>query len=295
MKLLVIGHTVEDHIHFNGENLVKPGGIYYSALSLLNFKDEDDNIFLNTSIQKENYYLFSPVYDKLDKKYFHYVDRIPKVYLNVHNFKERGETYENITAQLEVPLDNLNSFDGILINMITGFDVGVEQIKKIRESFSGIIYFDVHTLSRGLDENYNRDFRLIPNFGERASCVDILQANENELKTLFDLPDELAIVKRIFSCGVKIFILTKGEIGARIFSLHKGEIFSMFVPAIKVETKNKIGCGDVFGSVFFYTYIKSKSLTEALKLANIAGGCAVSYDELNKFENLKKDVFARYY
>ena len=294
MKYLIIGHSVEDHIHYNGKNLIKPGGIFYSALSLLNFKDDEDEIFLNTYIQKDNYNLFLDVYEKFDKKYITSVERIPKVYLNVHDNKERGETYENITANLEIKADNLNDFDGILINMITGFDVSLEQLKQIRKNYKGTIFLDVHTLSRGLDENYRRNFRIIPQFNEWAESIDILQANENEIKTLFNIEDELSIVKKILDCGVKIFILTKGEKGARIFSLRKREIISMFVPAIKVEIKNKIGCGDVFGSVFFYSYIKTKNIGNALRLANIAAGCSVLYDEVNKYENLKKDVFTRY-
>ncbi len=294
MKYLIIGHSVLDHIHYNGKNFIKPGGIFYSALALLNFKDDDDEIFLNTYIQNDNYNLFSDVYEKFDKKYMMTVERIPKVYLNVHDNKERGETYENITSKLEVRLDNLNDFDGILINMITGFDLSLEQLKQIRKNYNGTIFLDVHTLSRGLDENFRRNFRLIPQFNEWAESIDILQSNENEIKTLFNLDDELSIVKEILACGVKNFILTKGENGARIFSLQKREIISMFVPAIKVEAKNKIGCGDVFGSVFFYSYIKTKNIGNALKLANIAAGCSVLYDEVNKFKNLKKDVFTRY-
>ncbi len=294
MKYLIIGHSVLDHIHYNGKNFIKPGGIFYSALALLNFKDDDDEIFLNTYIQNDNYNLFSDVYENFDKKYMMTVERIPKVYLNVHDNKERGETYENITSKLEVRLDNLNDFDGILINMITGFDLSLEQLKQIRKNYNGTIFLDVHTLSRGLDENFQRNFRLIPQFNEWAESIDILQSNENEIKTLFNLDDELSIVKEILACGVKNFILTKGENGARIFSLQKREIISMFVPAIKVEAKNKIGCGDVFGSVFFYSYIKTKNIGNALKLANIAAGCSVLYDEVNKFKNLKKDVFTRY-
>ncbi|MHB1686921.1 MAG: carbohydrate kinase family protein [Ignavibacteriaceae bacterium] len=294
MKLLIVGHTVEDHIHYQGENKIKPGGIFYSALTLLNFKGENDEIFLNTSIQKENYNLFSPVYDKLDRSYFRYVERIPKVFLNVHNFKERGETYENITAKLEIDSSNINQFDGILINMITGFDITAEQLKGIRKNFNGLIYFDVHTLSRGLDENFHRDFRIIPNFRDWACSVDIIQVNENELQTLFDIHGELTIIREVLNCGVKFLIITKGEAGARIYSLQKDELVSTFVSSIKVEIKNKVGCGDVFGSVFFYSYIQIKDINKALRLANIAAGCAASYDDFTNFKNLREDVFARY-
>ncbi|MHB8579023.1 MAG: carbohydrate kinase family protein [Ignavibacteriaceae bacterium] len=294
MKLLVVGHTVEDHIHYLGENKIKPGGIFYTALTLLNFKDENDEIFLNTSIQKENYHLFSPVFDQLDRRYFTFVERIPKVFLKVHNFKEREETYENITAKLEILPTDLSQFDGILINMITGFDLTIEQLKEIRKKYQGLIYFDVHTLSRGLDENFHRGFRVILNFREWASLLDIIQVNENELHTLFDTPNEIDIARKVLNCGVKFLIVTKGEAGSKIYCFNNRELTSTFLSSIKIKINNKIGCGDAFGAVFFYAYIQSENYIKALTLANISAGCVVSYDNISEFKNLRKDVFARY-
>ena len=294
MKLLIVGHTVEDHIHYQGENKIKPGGIFYTVLTLLNFKDENDEIFLNTSIPKENQHLFSPVFDQLDRRYFTFVERIPKVFLNVHNFKERGETYENITAKLEILPADLSPFDGILINMITGFDLTLEQLKRIRENYTGLIYFDVHTLSRGFDENFHREFRVIPDFREWASLLDIIQVNENELQTLFDIYDEIAIAREVLSCGAKLLIVTKSEVGSKIYSMNNNELSSTFVSSIKIKTENRIGCGDAFGAVFFYDYIKFENFNKALRIANGAAGFVASYADVSEFKNLKYDVFTRY-
>ena len=98
---------------------------------------------------------------------------------------------------MEINIGNLNLFDGILINMITGFDFNLEQIKEIRNVYKGLIYIDVHTLSRGLDKNLKREFRLIPFFNEWASSVDIIQVNESELRTISKKTDELEIVKEV--------------------------------------------------------------------------------------------------
>ena len=294
MKLLIIGHSVEDHINEEGIEKIKPGGIFYTALSLKSFIEENDKIFLNSAVQRENYNLFSNVYDGFEKKYLKFVDRIPKVYLTLHDFKERGETYESISQGLEINLNGLNVFDGILINMITGFDISLEQIKTLRRAYKGLIYIDIHTLSRGLDENLEREFRTIPNFNEWASSVDILQTNESEFKTLSLLKDELEIAKEVLSFGIKYLIITKGALGAKIFSMNGKEIISTFKSSIKIESKNMIGCGDVFGAVFFYHYIKTNNPDESLNLANIAAGCAASYKELKYFSKLKNDVFTRY-
>ncbi len=294
MKLLVIGHTVEDHITVDGVDQVKPGGIFYTALALKNFVEDGDKIFLNTYVQKENYHLFEKAFEVFDKSNLKFVERIPKVYLTLHNFKERGETYESMSQSLDVDTANLNSYDGILINMITGFDISLNQLKEIRKSYSGLIFMDVHTLCRGLDENLKREFRLIPNFEEWASSVDILQANENEIRSLSIQSEEFEIAKEILSYGVKIFIVTKGNLGARIYTLKNNEIISIFKSALKIESKNMVGTGDVFGAVFFYNYIKSKDTVYSLDLANIAAGCAASYNNFKNFDNLKEDVFSRY-
>ena len=63
MKLLVIGHSVEDHINSEQKEIIKPGGIYYSVSALTSIAP-DDEIFLCTYAEKENYSLFSDAYDK---------------------------------------------------------------------------------------------------------------------------------------------------------------------------------------------------------------------------------------
>ncbi len=295
MRLLVVGHSVEDHVVIDGVEQINPGGIFYTVLALKNFTDDGDNISLNTFVQKENYHLFEKAFDGFDRTNMKFAERIPKVYLTLHNFKERGETYESMSQSLEVDTRNLNSYDGILINMITGFDISLNQLKEIRSAYNGLIFLDVHTLCRGLDENLKREFRLIPDFNEWASSVDILQANENEIRTLSVRGEEREIAKEILSCGVKYFIVTKGSIGARIYTLKNKEIISIFEQALKIESKNMVGCGDVFGAVFFYNYIKTKDAVYSLGMANTAAGCAASYNDFKNFDNLKEDVLSRYY
>jgi hypothetical protein len=294
MRILVIGHTVEDHVLLNGEDIIKPGGIYYTALALKNFIDTKDSAFLNTYVQKENYNLFAGVYEDLGTDYLKFVDRIPKVYLTLHDFKERGETYESISQNLEVNTKDLASFDGILLNMITGFDISLNQLKEIRNTYKGLIFLDVHTLSRGLDENLRRNFRPVPDIAGWISSVDILQANVNELKTLSNKEDEKDAAGEILRYGAKIFILTKGNLGARVYILNNNEIISIFKSSINSGNKNTLGCGDIFGAVFFYFYIKTRDLYRSLELANTAAGFAASYDNFNAFNGLKRDVFKRY-
>jgi hypothetical protein len=300
MKLLIVGQSVADIINFNGKKTLKPGGIFYSVIAINNLKDSQDRISLVTAVDKRHYLLFSEEYEKLDEKIFNHVENIPKVHLKIEQEEERHEMYENINQNLFFNIKNLNSFDGILINMITGFDIKLEQLKDIRRNYKGLIYFDVHTLSRGLDDKMQRNFRIIPDFKEWASNTDIVQVNKNELETLVEKESEEEIIKEIFNYGIKYLILTLEDKGAKIFFKEDEAIKSIYKPAIKVNVKNKVGCGDVFGAVFFYSYIserkefpENKNIIKALKTANIAAGYTASYENMSEFKNLKKDVFPR--
>jgi pfkB family carbohydrate kinase len=291
MKLLVIGHSVKDIIKIKDNIIIKPGGIFYSISTLVNLIDETDEIYLNTSIEKKEYHLFESIYSRIKKDFFETVIAIPKVNLMHLESLERKEIYENITDNLRLNVSNYNLFDGILINMITGFDITLEQIKHIRSNFDGTIFFDVHTMSRGLDKNYKRFFRKIPNFPEWAKCIDILQLNQSELMTVSDKDDESEILKELFDYGVKIIIITKDKFGASLFSQKNGKTISTSVSANKVKEQNKVGCGDVFGAVFFYYYMKTENEIISLNNANNAAGFFVGCSGINDLKMIKDHVF----
>ena len=285
MKLLVVGHSVEDHIILEQKEIIKPGGIYYAASALTSIAP-DVNIFLCTYAEKENYSLFSGPYDKCAPDFISFIDSIPKVWLTIHGQKERDERYSYVNRKLEIPYDRLNEFDGILINMISGFDIELNQLKKIREIFPGIIYMDVHTFSRGLEHHGHRGFRKIEHFNDWAECLDIIQVNESEAKTITRFDEEEDIAREILNFGVKQLIITKGESGAKLYYLQNGELNFIFQSAVKLEAVNKIGLGDVFGAAYFYNYIKTGNLFYSLNVAVTASGIAAENNGLSELKNL---------
>ena len=139
-----------------------------------------------------------------------------------------------------------------------------------------------------------RDHRRIENFEKWAKNLDIIQANEYEVLTLSDKTDEVEIASEILSQGAEALLVTKGDKGARLFTKENGEIFSLYVPALKTEVKNKVGCGDTFGAYFFYEYIRTKNLYQALRKAVIAGSCATNYSSIDEFKGLRHDVTKQY-
>ena len=177
--------------------------------------------------------------------------------------------------------------------MISGFDITLDQLRSIRKGYRGVIYFDVHTMARGLNKDMKREFRPIPDFNKWAVNIDILQCNEGEFKTLSNKISKIDIVRELFSYGTEIIIITKGEEGVRVFFENQERVESVFMSSLKVNSTNYIGCGDVFGAVFIYNYIRNKDIPEALKIANAAAGIFTTYSQTEECKNLKKDVLQR--
>ena len=294
MKFLIVGHSVVDRISYKGNEELKPGGIFHSTIALRYLAEQNDEIFLCTSMCKKDECLFKDIYEMVNTKYVQSVDNIPRVKLTVYDDKERDDTHSDITQNLILPMNELNKFDGIFINMVTGFDIILKQMEEVRKEFNGLIYFDVHTFSRGVSDDMRRNFRRIPGFDKWAKNIDILQVNEEEIQTISDEKNEIDIVREMFSYGIKILIVTKDEHGARAYFIEGNEINSVFISAVKVKVLNKVGCGDVFGAVFFYNYIRKADIIDSLMAANLAAGVSTTYSLITEFKDFKKDVLQRF-
>ncbi len=293
MKILLIGHSVADIINKSEQELIQPGGIFYTASAIKEITSGKDEIHLCTQVDDEHFYLFKDVYESFNLSLTRKVDAVPLVELTVSDHFERKEHYKNISNKLDVEYSSLNDFDGILINMITGFDIDLRQLENIRRSTKALIYFDVHTLSRGLDENMRRDFRLIPDLNKWAENIDIIQCNEHEIFALSDQKNENEIIKEMFECGIKIVCVTMGESGVRVYYHNKNETASYFRATKKISHNNKVGCGDVFGAVFFYGYISNGNIFKAVESASTSAEFIASINNLSEFRNLKQNVIER--
>lgn len=291
MKLLLIGHSVADIVEKNGAKNIQPGGMFYTASAIKELARPEDKLFLCTQTDEKHFHLFKSIYEHFDLSLREKVSEIPVVELNMEGHFERKEHYKNISNKLNIDCSKLKDFDGILINMITGFDIDLMQLQKIRQSTNAVIYFDVHTLSRGLDEKMHREFRQIPDFYKWARNIDIIQCNESEIFTLSKKKNENEIVRELFNEGVKIICLTKGERGFRIYYHNKNETASYFRASKNISFNNKIGCGDVFGAAFFYNYILSRNIFQAAELASSSAEFIASINDLTEFKNLKQNAF----
>jgi hypothetical protein len=276
MKILLIGHSIIDHLE-NKPDEIRPGGAFYSTLGFLSCFKPNDRLSLLTGINSKSFALFKRLYSQIDLSLSEEILEVPEVFLQTSGTSERREVYKNIAEKLSLAkLEHLSMFDGILINMITGFDISLEQIKWLRKNYPGLIYLDVHTLSRGLDESGKRDFRTIPHIEDWLKFVDMIQCNESELKTIYNTQTEEKVAKWILKHGIKSLIITKAEKGSTVYFKKEKGIEVVNIAGEKIVVKNKIGCGDVFGAVFFYSYIGSHDNRFSLTKANHAEAVAAS-------------------
>ena len=290
MRILIIGHSVLDYVEYEGTTTIQPGGIFYTATGFTSQKSASDKFYLLTYTDDKTDKYFSSVFSQFDLTYSQKIGSIPTVHLNVFDDKEREERFENFSNELSIKhISNFKQFDGIFINMISGNDIAISDLEFIRKNYGGKIYLDVHALSKGTDEKGNRRFRKVPELERWLKSVNIIQANEFELDTISEGKDEFEKAKFVLELGPEILIITKGDKGVRAFYKNDTEIASIFLSAEKVNSVNKVGCGDIFGTYFFYSYIDNQNLTNALKAANKAGAIATLYSSTNNFINLKED------
>ncbi|WP_337866182.1 carbohydrate kinase family protein [Ignavibacterium sp.] len=267
MKILLIGHSVFDTFLVNEKASYSPGGIYYSARQIQKLSSYDNELFIITQFDNNTKEFFMPVYSQFDSSFLEEVSAIPSVKLVVNDLEERKEVYCNFPSKLKTEKIDFSVFDAILLNMITGYDIELDDLKYIRSKTSAIIYFDVHTLSRPMNESGERIFKIIENFSEFAQNIDILQSNESEFNTLGHFDFEYERAKFLLQKGVKIILLTKGVLGAKVFFWKNDEVMSYFIAAKEINNANTVGCGDVFGASFFYNYIRNKNVYQSLSFA----------------------------
>ncbi len=283
-KILLIGHSVLDRIYYKSKLQEKPGGIFHTANTLVSIANSGDEVYLITHTSKKSYKYFSEIYDKVRLEFSETKSEIPTVTLNLYDYKERDEKYSRGTEKINLSAKiDYTQFDIILVNMISGFDITHEDLKMLKEKSSCEIYFDIHTLSRGIDVKGNRVFRIIPEIEKWLNSIDVLQMNESEAKTLWGINSESENINKLLEVGVEKVIITKGKNGVTLYNKGVKQHFK----AIKTDSINFVGCGDSFGAAFCYHYSKNKELNSAVDFANLVAGIITSYNSQNKFKKLK--------
>lgn len=278
--IAVAGHLVDDEIIRPGSKKISAlGGISYNLAALLTVM-KNGGIFPVCEIGQDIQAKFSKAFREneiVDSSGVRILSRPNVVNKLVYNSNgNREEWNSRIPARLSL-VSLSDDIDALLLNFISGDDVGIEELSGFKERSNALIYCDYHSLALGRDDRGKRFYRKHPEWEQYLAQVDIAQMNSKELATITGNESErsakiAAGCMMIHRAGPKIVVVTMGRKGA-VISLDNGRL-KYFLPPIPIfQEIDPTGCGDTFASVFLYNYLLKG---DPLKSAEIATGYAAA-------------------
>ena len=279
MKFLVVGHLCLDVVHpADGPEVQGYGGIYYPVITLASLLDGPDTVHPVFGVNKADY---APLIEHLRQfpaidtsGIFKFDEPTNRVHLYYKDAQSRIECSRDIAKP--IPYEKIRrhlSVDGILVNMISGSDVTLETLDHVRmavRSHNIPIHFDYHSLTLGIDQNFERFRRPIPDWRRWVFMTDTVQLNEEEIAGLsVEKMSEQQTVGHLLTLGVKAVVLTRGNRGASLFFNEHKHVVRKDAEGVRVDVvRDTTGCGDVFGAAFHMRYVKSRDPLNALQFAN---------------------------
>lgn len=289
MNIVVIGHPCFDVIQRpNAEETRSYGGIYYAVATLANLADERMSIL--------------PIFPVGENEYIQYVEELAKypaidtsgIYPYKGPSNEVRLIYADTNARVEcskhifpsIPCSMVRPFldraDGILINMISGFDLELETLDEIRMAVRDRhvpIHLDIHSLTLGVDQEHRRFRRPLPVWRRWCFMIETIQMNEEEAAGLTpDHLDENSLALQLLSLGGRSFIVTRAERGATVYNQEHKHVKRHDLPPPTVsKVVDPTGSGDVFGAAFIYRYFQTRGALESAAFANEVAGLNVEF------------------
>jgi sugar/nucleoside kinase (ribokinase family) len=289
-KIAVIGTINKDTIVFpSGKRTESFGGILYNLSALSGLGGRGMEIYPVCNLGYD-------VYDQVERilRQYHNVERggIKKVrrknnhaYLLVDKESEREEVLRHRVPALS--FDQVKPFldsDAMLVNFISGFDISLSTLKKIRKNTDALIFVDVHSLTLGIRKDGKRFLRTPRSWREYLKQADFVQTNLPELsvlcgKELESQEDVQDFGKYVLSVGPKVLLVTLGAEGALMVH-QEAECYELkrCAGTRARRFKDATGCGDVFSAGFLTCYLHTGKLNRSLDFANrvAAEKCKIS-------------------
>ena len=188
----------------------------------------------------------------------------------------------------------LAGIDALYVNFLSGFEMGLETAERLRASFAGPIYADLHSLFLGCPGAGVRQMRSLPDWERWAACFHAIQLNEDELAMLAG--DAQAPVsargERLLAHGPGIVVVTQGGAGASYLvrdgfpenplqwsGWRGGERriqHSAVLPDQGHRPGDPTGAGDVWGATFISSLLAGLPLEDAIHRAHRFAGAKMA-------------------
>lgn len=203
-------------------------------------------------------------------------------------------------------LPRLEGLDALLINFVSGFELSLDLLQSVRESFTGPIHGDLHSLFLGVAADGTRVPRALPGLTDWLACFDTVQVNEREAALMAGVdPRRLASVSEseaalcvdaaidlILDAGCRAALVTLGSAGARWAVADGVDPGSALLDARAHLARGSVtiqavrggdptGCGDVWGGTFFPRLLDGDTVPDAARAACRAAGRKVGHVTTN--------------
>lgn len=285
MKYTIIGHFCIDVRHpEGGDELRTFAGILNSVKAMASIASETDTVFPVFGVGERDYYgvktALAP-YKNVDLSGIY----TSKDDSNEVHFFPNGNGVMACSKKISAPIpfakiEPFLNVNGVLINMMSGFDITVDTLDEIRmvvRAKATPVHLDMHNLTLGVNADATRSRRPLTDWRRWCFMMNSVQMNAEEaLGLTTEYTDIDSLVKQMVPLMVQALCITKGEKGAVVYeSQHK----SALAHTVEVERAGKnadtIGCGDIFGAAFLYRFCADKNIAEAaLAAGRIASAAA---------------------
>jgi hypothetical protein len=297
MTITVIGHACIDTIespHGEGVPREQLGGIVYSLATLATLSSPDDTIVPIFGVNKADY-------DALTQQLGRFPNIDPSAIYVMNEptnrvmlrYGKNGQSRTECSRHIAPPIPfstikpHLNA-DGILINMVSGFDITLETLDLIRMDVrerGTPIHFDVHSLTLGIDEHHTRFRRPLTDWRRWCFFLNSIQMSEEEAAGLTtERYDEATLANPLMPLMVEALVITRGSRGLTLITQKNKKLTRYDIDGIAVNVPaDPTGCGDVFGAAFLWKFLTSRDYVSAAHFANTAAAhnaAMLSPDEL---------------
>lgn len=299
MTITVLGHLSVDEVHFpqKAENVRPPGvdfgGIYFSLIALASLVGPTDVVHPVFGVGEKEFDDFKkrledfPTIDT--SGIFKFKGNTNRVLQFIGKEGEnRIECSKNISDP--IPFNKIKPYldaDGILINMVSGFDITLETLDSIRMTVRDSrtpIHFDFHSLTLGIDQENKRFRRPLTDWRRWCFMLNSIQMSEEEaLGLTAEKYDEPTLVNQLMPLMVEALVITKGERGATAILQNNKKLTRQDISGSPWGSSiDSMGCGDVFGAAFFYRRLQQKSYIDSAEFANRIAGMKAAVEDIAK-------------
>jgi sugar/nucleoside kinase (ribokinase family) len=210
-------------------------------------------------------------------------NRVHLRYRDAHRREERlsGGVPAWSWAELE---PRLAEVDALYLNLISGFELGLDTALRLRSAVAGPVYADLHSLFLGDPLGAPRRPRRPDRAEEWVAAFDVVQVNEEELDLLADGEEASRTAARV-ARRTRLLVVTRGPAGALVVGPRavppagswndggprSGGGGARHVPVPGgAAAGDPTGCGDVWGATLVAGLLPGGDVDAAVRRAHAA-------------------------